>query len=63
MNPMDCNACEVTKYVSAATIGRLKAAIEGGNVLLGAWRLSDDSVVRRHAEIDAGCGCGCGPAD
>jgi hypothetical protein len=63
MNPTDFNVCEVTRYVSATTIGRLKTAIEQGKVRVGAWRLSDRDIVQWHGEIDAGCGCGCRPAE
>ncbi len=63
MNPTYFDACEVTRYVSETTLGRLKTAIEQGKVLVGAWRLSDHNVVQRRGEIDDGCGCGCQPAE
>jgi len=62
MNPTNFDASEVTRCISATTIGRLKSAIKQGKVLVGAWQLSDRDVAQRR-EIDAGCGCGCGPAD
>src|SRR5262245_61924156 len=61
MNPTDFNAREVTRYMSATTIGKLKAVIEQGTADIAVWRLSDQNVIRWHREIHAGCACGCLP--
>jgi hypothetical protein len=63
MSPTVSGACEVSHAVSVITIGRLKTAIERGETLVSAWQLSNQKVVRRHGEIDAGCGCGCSPPE
>jgi hypothetical protein len=62
MNPTVSCMSEVSRGVSATTIGRLKTAIQQGKALVSAWRLSDQ-IVRSQGEIDAGCGCGCQPAE
>src|SRR5262245_51411957 len=63
MNPTDFNTREVTRYISATTIGKLKAVIEQGKVDIAVWRLSDQNVIRWHREVHAGCACGCLPPE
>ncbi len=63
LNPTDSGACEATRGISATTIASLKTAIEQGEALVNAWRLSDEKVVRWHGESDAGCTCGCLPRE
>jgi hypothetical protein len=63
LNPTVSGACEATRNISATATATLKTAIEQGKAPVSAWRLSDEIVVRWHAESDVGCGCGCVPIE